>query len=243
MLIGVRLAETMGLSVGQPVLFRTDRSINRLLVVEGIFKSGVQSLDERVAYISLETARPLFLLPSGATNIEIKLKDTGQARPFATFVSGATGLRATPWQDRNSSLADALTGAGADRHTDSALLADLCPYWHRKRSLPVGQSPAERDRHHARLRRFRPVHRIGFRDAGVADRHRRRIAGLPCRLWALQLAGDLHRSRRFDSPCRLHRRREAMRLFSSSQRLAPSSPPQYPPGRLPVSTLWRRIQQ
>ncbi len=109
MLIGVRLAETMGLSVGQPALFRTDRSIDRLLVVEGIFKSGVQSLDERVAYISLETARPLFLLPSGVTNIEIKLKDTGQARPFATFVSEATGLRATPWQDRNSSLADALT--------------------------------------------------------------------------------------------------------------------------------------
>ena len=108
-LIGVRLAETMGLSVGQPVLFRTDRGIARLLVVEGIFKSGVQSVDERVAYLSLDTARPLFLLPAGVTNIEIKLKDTGQARSFAKFIGGATGLRATPWQDKNSGLADALT--------------------------------------------------------------------------------------------------------------------------------------
>jgi lipoprotein-releasing system permease protein len=108
-LIGVRLAETMGLSVGQPVLFRTDRDITRLLIIEGIFKSGIQSLDERAAYLSLETARPLFLLPAGVTNIEIKLKDTGEARPFAEFLGGATGLRATPWQDRNASLADALT--------------------------------------------------------------------------------------------------------------------------------------
>ena len=108
-LIGYRLAEAMGLSVGQPVMFRTDRGVERLLVIEGIFRSGVQSLDERVAYISLETARALFVLPAGVTNIEIKLNDTGQARAFAQFLSGATGLRAIPWQDRNSSLADALT--------------------------------------------------------------------------------------------------------------------------------------
>lgn len=107
-LIGSRLAETLGLSSGQPVLLRTDRGIDRLLIVRGVFETGLQSLDERVAYLSIQTARPLFLLPEGITNIEIKLYDPGGARELATFLHEATGLRATSWQEKNASLEGAL---------------------------------------------------------------------------------------------------------------------------------------
>ena len=108
-LIGVRLAENLGLSSGQPVLFRTDRGIDRLLTVRGVFRTGLQTLDEKVAYLSLQTARPLFLLPEGLTNIEVKLEDPGRARDVAAFLHEATGLRATPWQEKNASLEGALT--------------------------------------------------------------------------------------------------------------------------------------
>jgi lipoprotein-releasing system permease protein len=108
-LIGTVLAETLGLSAGQPVLFRTDRGVERLLTVRGIFKTGVRSADERVAYLSIQTARPLFRLPEGLTNIEIKLEDANRAREVASFLHEATGLRATPWQERNANLEDALT--------------------------------------------------------------------------------------------------------------------------------------
>ncbi len=107
-LIGSRLAENLGLSSGQPILLRTDRGIDRLLTVRGIFETGLQSLDERVAYLSIQTARPLFLLPEGITNIEIKLHDPGRAREIATFLHEATGLRATSWQEKNASLEGAL---------------------------------------------------------------------------------------------------------------------------------------
>lgn len=108
-LIGVRLAENLGLSAGQPVLFRTDRGVDRLLIVRGIFQTGLQSLDERVAYLSIETARPLFLLPEGVTNIEVKLVDPAGARDVAAFLADATGLRATSWQEKNANLEGALT--------------------------------------------------------------------------------------------------------------------------------------
>jgi lipoprotein-releasing system permease protein len=108
-LIGAVLAETLGLSAGQPVLFRTDRGVERLLTIRGIFKTGVRSADERVAYLSIQTARPLFRLPEGLTNIEIKLDDANRAREVALFLHEATGLRATPWQERNANLEDALT--------------------------------------------------------------------------------------------------------------------------------------
>lgn len=111
-LIGAQLAERLGLVAGQPVLFRTDRGVDRQLTVRGIFRTGLQSLDERVAFLSLQTARPLFLLPEGVTNIEVKLTDPAQARALAAFLEGATGLRAIPWQARNETLEEALTAQG-----------------------------------------------------------------------------------------------------------------------------------
>jgi len=107
-LIGAQLAQNLGLSVGQPVLFRTDRGVDRLLTVGGIFQTGLLALDERVAFLSIRTARPLFRLPEGVTNIEVKLTDPADARPFAAFLREATGLRVTSWQERNASLENAL---------------------------------------------------------------------------------------------------------------------------------------
>ena len=112
LLIGVRMAEDLGLGAGQSVLLRTDRGVERQLTVKGVFRTGLQSLDERVAFLSLQTARPLFVLPEGVTNIEIKLKDPEDARAMALFLADATGLRATPWQEKNLNLEDALVAQG-----------------------------------------------------------------------------------------------------------------------------------
>jgi lipoprotein-releasing system permease protein len=111
-LIGVRMAEDLGLSAGQAVLLRTERGVERQLTVKGVFRTGLQSLDGRVAYLSLQSARPLFVLPEGVTNIEIKLKDPENARVMARFLADATGLRATPWQEKNVNLEDALVAQG-----------------------------------------------------------------------------------------------------------------------------------
>ena len=112
LLIGVRLAGDLGLSAGQSVLLRTERGVERQLTIKGVFRTGVQSLDERVAFLSLQAARPLFVLPEGVTNIEIKLKDPEDARAVARFLADATGLRATPWQEKNVNLEDALVAQG-----------------------------------------------------------------------------------------------------------------------------------
>lgn len=112
LLIGVRMAEDLGLGAGQSVLLRTERGVERQLTVKGVFRTGVQSLDERIAFLSLQTARPLFVLPEGVTNIEIKLKDPEDARAMARFLADATGLRATSWQEKNVNLEDALVAQG-----------------------------------------------------------------------------------------------------------------------------------
>ncbi|WP_312124880.1 ABC transporter permease [Brevundimonas sp.] len=112
LLIGEKMADEFGLIAGQSVLLRTERGVERQQTINGIFRTGLQSLDERVAFLPIQTARPLFELPEGVTNIEVKLKDPEEARDMARFLKEATGLRVTPWQEKNESLEDALNAQG-----------------------------------------------------------------------------------------------------------------------------------
>jgi len=112
LLIGEKMADEFGLIAGQSVLLRTERGVERQLTINGVFRTGLQSLDERVAFLPIQTARPLFELPEGVTNIEVKLKDPEEARDMARFLKDATGLRVTPWQEKNESLEDALNAQG-----------------------------------------------------------------------------------------------------------------------------------
>lgn len=111
-LLGERLAEDLGLSANQPILLRTDRGAERLLTIRGIYRTGLESLDSRLVFLTLQTARPLFLLPEGVTNIELKLERPEEATVVARQLAAATGLRSTPWQEKNASLGDALDAQG-----------------------------------------------------------------------------------------------------------------------------------
>lgn len=112
LLIGVKLAKALGLSVGQPVTIRSDRGSERTLTVRGIFNSGIGSLDERVAFVNIQIARRLANLPQGVTQIEIKLADVNQASAVAETLARATGLKSTSWIERNAQLFVALQSQG-----------------------------------------------------------------------------------------------------------------------------------
>ena len=112
LLIGINLAEELNLKVGIPVLMRTERGAERLIPVTGIFKSGVSELDRRVAYISLRFARPLFNLPNGVSTISIKLNSDESAPEIARALQYTTGLKSTPWQEKNDNLQSATDAQG-----------------------------------------------------------------------------------------------------------------------------------
>lgn len=112
LLIGVKLARTLGLDVGQPVTIRSDRGGERSLTIRGIFKTGIGSLDERVAFVNIQAARRLADLPQGVTQIEIKLSNVNMASEIAQTLARATGLKATSWIERNAQLFVALQSQG-----------------------------------------------------------------------------------------------------------------------------------
>ncbi|MBK6597207.1 MAG: ABC transporter permease [Proteobacteria bacterium] len=109
-LIGKRLADDLGIGVAQPVFVQSDQGRERVLIVRGLYATGVESIDARLAYVNLDTARVLFDYPDGLTEIEIKLADIYAAPELAERLADSTGLEATAWSETNQRLKDALQG-------------------------------------------------------------------------------------------------------------------------------------
>lgn len=112
LVIGAELAEDLGLRAGGPVLLRSDRGIDRLIPVTGIFRIGLSNVDRRVAYLSIAGARPLLALPNGVTSISIKLDDPSLAPSVAEQLKRQLPLKVTAWQENNRNLQTALESQG-----------------------------------------------------------------------------------------------------------------------------------
>lgn len=112
LVIGAELAEDLGLRAGSPVLLRSDRGIERLIPVTGIFRVGLSNVDRRVVYLSNAVARPLLSLPNGVTSVSIKLNDPALALSVAQKLKRQMPLKVTAWQEKNRNLQTALESQG-----------------------------------------------------------------------------------------------------------------------------------
>jgi lipoprotein-releasing system permease protein len=116
-LIGGRLAQELGVDVGDRLIVRPGRGptevsgggADQLVVtVSGVFSLGVQALDERSAFMDISVAQNVFGVPGGVTRIELKVDDVWKAPQVAEVLGRATGLKATHWLERNERLKEGL---------------------------------------------------------------------------------------------------------------------------------------
>jgi lipoprotein-releasing system permease protein len=105
--IGSALAEDLALSVGQTVRLQSTSGVAAMLTVTGIFETG-SPMDAVRAFVSLPTARTLFAMPQGITQIEIKLTDLNAADSTAVRIRSLTGLDAKSWTEEAEQLKQAL---------------------------------------------------------------------------------------------------------------------------------------
>ncbi|RYE62200.1 MAG: ABC transporter permease [Oxalobacteraceae bacterium] len=108
-LIGSGLANKLGIRVGQTVSIRSERGIVTTLKIGGIFSLGVAGVDDTATYVNIRTARVLFELPDGFSRLEVKLHDLKSAPRAAVEIANATGLKSTPWTEKNQQLLNGLT--------------------------------------------------------------------------------------------------------------------------------------
>ncbi len=111
-LIGSKLAQDLGLYVGQAIMVRSDRQRERSFRVTGIFSLGIASADRQAVYMNFTTARALFDLPSGISRFELKVAPVAEAPRFAQRLERATALKVTAWTEENAQLFEALDAQG-----------------------------------------------------------------------------------------------------------------------------------
>lgn len=111
-LIGVTMAEELGVTTGQRIRLRSDRGRERSLLIKGVFDVRSASVNERLAFTDLGTAQSLFDLVGSVSRIELKLTDIFAAPAVAEQLHAMTGLEAVDWIAENSRLQDALSAQG-----------------------------------------------------------------------------------------------------------------------------------
>jgi len=101
-LIGTRMAERLGMTLGSPITL-IYRGEQRDFVVKGIYETGVEDIDKTRVYVHMTEARSLLKKPTSVTFIQISLSDPDAAPELAARLQEITGYKVTPWQVRESS--------------------------------------------------------------------------------------------------------------------------------------------
>jgi lipoprotein-releasing system permease protein len=111
--IGVVLAEDLGLSVGDKLRLTTAEGRGDVFTVSGIFDFGDQNVNERWVLVSLRSAQTLLDLEAGITTIEAKAADPFRASLIAAEIGPRSGLDAESWMQVNAQLLTALASQSA----------------------------------------------------------------------------------------------------------------------------------
>lgn len=107
-LIGTRLAQDLGLRVGDKLRIQGASGGAQVFDVVGIFSLGVRDLDQRYVYIGLEPAQALLGLPGGVTEIDLTVDRIFDAEAIAARIAQLTGLKSESWMTTNGQLLNAL---------------------------------------------------------------------------------------------------------------------------------------
>lgn len=111
-LIGVRLADELGVTTGQRLRLVSERGRERTLTVRGVFDVGSANVNERLAFVELRTAQSLLELEGTITGISLKMRDIYEAPDLAQTLAASTGLEAKDWIRENQRLQEALRAQG-----------------------------------------------------------------------------------------------------------------------------------
>lgn len=111
--IGVALADDLGLGVGDKLRLTTAEERGDVFTVSGVFDFGDQNVNQRWVLVSLRAAQTLLDLEGGITTIEAKAADPFQAARLAAELGPRTGLDADSWMKLNAQLLTALRSQSA----------------------------------------------------------------------------------------------------------------------------------
>lgn len=102
MLIGIQLAEDMGVQRGDKLRVTTAAGATLNLNIVGIFDLGSRGANQRTVYVLLSTAQNLLNMVGGVSSIDLKIQDPYAAEDIAKSIASTTGLNALSWIANNN---------------------------------------------------------------------------------------------------------------------------------------------
>jgi lipoprotein-releasing system permease protein len=103
-IIGLSLAQKLGVGVGNTVLLGAGEAVQIPVTVVGIFRSGLKQIDEGQIYSSVRVAQIIVGQTGLINQLRLRLHDPLQAQKVAAQVEAQIGYKAVSWQEANSDL-------------------------------------------------------------------------------------------------------------------------------------------
>ncbi len=102
--IGVELAEDLGLSVGDKLRLVTSEGRGGVFTVRGVFDLGNKDVNQRWVFVSLRSAQTMLDLAGAVSTMEVRVGDVFEADVAAAALAERTGLLADSWMKTNAQL-------------------------------------------------------------------------------------------------------------------------------------------
>jgi lipoprotein-releasing system permease protein len=115
--VGDRMAERLGTSLGTTVSVVSSTGLTRSFKIVGLFHSGVTARDEGEAFVLLKNAQILSERANAINEIQLHLDDPKDAPAVATRAEAQLGYKAVSWQEANESVLEALVVRNAVMYT------------------------------------------------------------------------------------------------------------------------------
>jgi lipoprotein-releasing system permease protein len=104
-ILGIGLAQRIGVGTGDNILLVTSEGISKAFKVIGLIETGASASDRSRAIVSMQTARQLFSKnKSYATEVLVNIENYDDAEEVAEEISKLTDYQVDAWQEGNSQL-------------------------------------------------------------------------------------------------------------------------------------------
>jgi lipoprotein-releasing system permease protein len=102
--IGIQLAQDLGVGVGDKIRIETARSAGDAFTVRGIIDAGNREANRRNVYMNFRTGQTLLDLAGGASNLDITTDHVFAAEKIAQSLRSQTDQKVESWIETNSQL-------------------------------------------------------------------------------------------------------------------------------------------
>jgi lipoprotein-releasing system permease protein len=105
-IVGEPLARRMNLAVGDSITAAAVSSGSTMLKVVGLFRTGLEQIDDNVVYVGLAKQQSMQARPRTVNEIRLHLADASRSIPLAAAIEGRWAYKTMPWEESNSRLLD-----------------------------------------------------------------------------------------------------------------------------------------